>query len=177
VLSLPPIINSEKTKITLDTKNVFIEITGTDIQKTKICLAVLAAQFGEHCAGEWKHKVEQVKITYEHDNSKSEVTPTMEYNDFDVELEYINRILGLNLDVEKVGKCAEKMGLVLKGANEDNTSVKVEIPPTRADILHPCDVIEDIGIGYGFNNIERVFPENNTVGAYQPINKFTDLLR
>jgi len=38
-------------------------------------------------------------------------------------------------------------------------------------------VIEDIGIGYGFNNIERVFPENNTVGTYQPINKFTDLVR
>jgi phenylalanyl-tRNA synthetase beta chain len=51
------------------------------------------------------------------------------------------------------------------------------MPPTRADILHPIDVIEDIGIGYGFNNIERVFPENNTVGTYQPINKFTDLLR
>ena len=43
VLSLPPIINSEKTKITTATKNVFIEITGTDIMKTKICLAVLAA--------------------------------------------------------------------------------------------------------------------------------------
>ena len=53
VLSLPPIINSEATKITLDTKNVFVEITGTDILKTKICLAVLAAQFSEHCAGEW----------------------------------------------------------------------------------------------------------------------------
>ena len=38
-------------------------------------------------------------------------------------------------------------------------------------------MIEDIGIGYGFNNIERVFPENNTVGTYQPINKFADLLR
>lgn len=101
----------------------------------------------------------------------------MEYKDFDVELEYINRILGLNLDVEKVGACAQKMGLVLKGANADNTSVKMEIPPTRADILHPIDVIEDVGIGYGFNNIERVFPENNTVGSFQPINKFTDLLR
>lgn len=43
VLSLPPIINSEATKITLDTKNVFVEITGTDIMKTKVCLAVLAA--------------------------------------------------------------------------------------------------------------------------------------
>jgi len=84
VLSLPPIINSERTKITLDTQNVFIEITGTDIQKTKICLAVLAAQFGEYCQGEWKHKVEQVKITYEADSSKSELTPTMSYIDFEV---------------------------------------------------------------------------------------------
>jgi len=177
VLSLPPIINSEKTKISLDTRNVFIEITGTDIQKTKICLAVLAAQFSEHCEGDWRDKVEQVKITYEHDPSKSEITPTMSYHDFDVELEYINRILGLNLDAAKVGECAQKMGLVMKGTNEAGTFLKVEIPPTRADILHPCDVIEDIGIGYGFNNIERVFPDNNTVGTYQPINKFSDLVR
>lgn len=69
------------------------------------------------------------------------------------------------------------MGLVVKGVTEDGLSVKVEIPPTRADILHPCDVIEDVGIGYGFNNIDRVFPPNNTVGSYQPLNKFTDLIR
>ena len=114
VLSLPPIINSEATKISLNTRNVFVEITGTDIQKTKICLAVLAAQFSEYCEGDWKHKVEQVKITYEGDASKSEVTPTMSYFDFEVELEYINRILGLSLDTDKVKDCAEKMGLVMK---------------------------------------------------------------
>ena len=118
VLSLPPIINSEATKITLDTHNVFVEITGTDIQKTKICLAVLAAQFSEYSGGDWRHKVEQVKITYEADQSKSEVTPTMSYIDFDVELEYINRILGLSLDTAKVRECAEKMGLVMKSASE-----------------------------------------------------------
>lgn len=138
---------------------------------------MLAAQFGEHCQGEWKHKVEQVKITYEADSSKNELTPAMDYIDFDVELEYINRILGINLDAEKVRSCAEKMGLVMKSASEDGASVKVEIPPTRADILHPIDIIEDIGIGFGFNNIERVFPANNTVGTYQPINKFSDLVR
>lgn len=49
VLSLPPIINSEATKITLDTKNVFIDMTGTDLTKIKVCLAVLACQFSEHC--------------------------------------------------------------------------------------------------------------------------------
>lgn len=43
VLSLPPIINSDATKISHKTKNVFIEITGTDLTKCKICLAILAA--------------------------------------------------------------------------------------------------------------------------------------
>ena len=101
----------------------------------------------------------------------------MDYIDFDLEMEYLNRILGLNLDVNKVRSCAEKMGLTLKGAKNNEGTVTLEVPPTRADILHPCDLIEDIGIGYGFNNIERVFPENNTVGTFQPINKFTDLVR
>ena len=67
------------------------------------------------------------------------------------------------------------MGLTLKSVNGDKLTV--ECPPTRSDILHPCDVVEDIGIGYGFNNIERVFPETNTVGSYMPNNKFSDLLR
>jgi phenylalanyl-tRNA synthetase beta chain len=58
VLSLPPIINSETTKITLNTKNVFIEITGTDLMKCKICLAVLAAQFSEYCGGDSKFTIE-----------------------------------------------------------------------------------------------------------------------
>lgn len=49
VLSLPPIINSETTKISLGTKNVLIEVTGTDLTKCKIVLAILTAQFSEHC--------------------------------------------------------------------------------------------------------------------------------
>jgi phenylalanyl-tRNA synthetase beta chain len=31
VLSLPPIINSNATKISVNTKNVLIEVTGTDL--------------------------------------------------------------------------------------------------------------------------------------------------
>jgi len=49
VLSLPPIVNSEATKITMSTKNVFLDITGTDLTKCKIVLAILSAQFSEHC--------------------------------------------------------------------------------------------------------------------------------
>lgn len=65
VLSLPPIINSDTTKISLDTKNVFIEITGTDLTKCQIVLAILTSQFSEHCQGDSKYTVEQVEVEYE----------------------------------------------------------------------------------------------------------------
>jgi len=58
VLSLPPIINGEATKITFDTKNVLIEMTGTDLHKLEVCLAVLAGQFSSHCQGDSKFTIE-----------------------------------------------------------------------------------------------------------------------
>lgn len=30
-----------------------------------------------------------------------------------------------------------------------------QVPPTRSDILHACDVVEDVAIAYGFNNIPK----------------------
>lgn len=175
VLSLPPIINSETTKISYNTKNVFIEVTGTDLMKCKICLAILAAQFSEYCAADSQFTIEQVKVTYESEPEKSEVTPSLDYNTFEVELEKVNKTLGIQIDVEKAAECASKMGLTLLGSKDGKMTV--EFPPTRSDILHPCDLVEDIGIGYGYNNIVRVFPDTNTVGAFQPNNVFADLLR
>jgi phenylalanyl-tRNA synthetase beta chain len=69
------------------------------------------------------------------------------------------------------------MGLRVKSVSDDKDTLKVEVPPTRSDILHKCDVAEDIGIGFGFNNIAKIYPTTNTVGAFQPNNKFADLLR
>jgi phenylalanyl-tRNA synthetase beta chain len=43
--------------------------------------------------------------------------------------------------------------------------------------LHACDIAEDIGVAFGFNNIPRVVPPTNTVGKLLPINKFGDYLR
>jgi phenylalanyl-tRNA synthetase beta chain len=164
VLSLPPIINSETTKISLTTKNVFIEMTGTDLNKLKICLAVVAGQFSHHCQGEDQFTVEQVEIIYEGDESRNESTPSFTYTDFEVKTSEINKILGLSLTTEKITECIEKMGLKVKEANEDGSLVTVEVPPTRSDVMHTCDIAEDVGIAYGYNNIVKVFPPTNTVG-------------
>lgn len=51
------------------------------------------------------------------------------------------------------------------------------IPPTRHDILHECDVAEDLGLAFGFNNIVRCLPSAHTVAQPLPLNKLTDQLR
>jgi phenylalanyl-tRNA synthetase beta chain len=97
VLSLPPIINSDTTKISLNTKNVFIEITGTDLTKCKIVLQILAAQFSQHCQGSDQFKVEPVEIVYESDVSGNLVSPSLDIETFEVEIAYILRLLGITL--------------------------------------------------------------------------------
>jgi phenylalanyl-tRNA synthetase beta chain len=50
VLSMPPIINSEHSKITLNTTNVFIDVTATDETKLNVVVNIIAAMFSEYCA-------------------------------------------------------------------------------------------------------------------------------
>lgn len=44
-------------------------------------------------------------------------------------------------------------------------------------VIHACDVVEDVAISYGYNNITFTVPETNTVANQLPVNKLTDLLR
>jgi len=59
----------------------------------------------------------------------------------------------------------------------DKQQIKVTIPPIRQDILHACDILEDVGIAYGYNNIEFTVPKTHTIGRQFFLNKVTDQLR
>lgn len=52
VLSMPPIINSELTKVTEKTKNLFIEITGTDSKAVNQALNMIVTSIKDRCSGE-----------------------------------------------------------------------------------------------------------------------------
>lgn len=45
----------------------------------------------------------------------------------------------------------------------DGEQIEVEIPPTRSDVIHACDIMEDAAMAYGFNNIPRTTPRTYTV--------------
>ncbi|RKO85185.1 B3/4 domain-containing protein [Blyttiomyces helicus] len=172
VLSLPPIINSNHSKIKLTTKNVFIECTATDITKAKVVLNTVVTMFSEYCSE--KFTVEPVEVV--HADGTSVVYPDLSPRVVEAEVSYINRLIGINLPATEMVDLLAKMSMPAK-VSPDSAKVIVSVPPTRSDILHACDVMEDVAISYGFNNIPETLPTSSTVGFQQPVNKLTDQLR
>lgn len=173
VCSLPPIINGDHSKITLNSKNVFIECTATDSTKLKIVLNMMVTMFSVYC--EEPFTVEPVKIVSDH-NGQTRTTPDLSSRVTQVEVDYLNDCLGLSESPESISKLLSKMALSAKPSSEDKNLIDVSIPPTRADILQRCDVMEDLGIAYGFNKLPRL-NVTKTVGAPLSMNKLADIVR
>ncbi|KAL0887813.1 hypothetical protein Bca101_011796 [Brassica carinata] len=172
VLSLPPIINGAHSAISLQTKNVFIECTATDLTKAKIVLNTMVTTFSEYC--EKKFEIEPVEVTY--DSGESYIYPDLAVYDMDVPLSYITDLMGVSLEVEEVTSLLNRMQLRAERStsSESQCLVKVHVPPTRSDVLHPCDVMEDVAIAYGYNNLPTRTPASIKP---LPLNEFSDLLR
>jgi len=171
VLSLPPIINSEYSKITLNTKNVFIEVTATDLTKANVVLDTMCTMFAQYCVPALQ--VEQVTVEYP--DGSSMVTPQLEPRKIEVSTANINQMLELNLSSQEILVLLKKM--LLSGTETQPGKLEIDIPPTRSDIFHEVDVIEDVAIAYGYNNLNVVPPKTVCNGAQQPLNMLTDLLR
>ena len=73
VLSLPPIINGEHSKMTSNMRNCFIESTGTDLGKLMKTLNTLIASFSGYCKKPFT--VEPVLIQYADGTDK--ITPDL----------------------------------------------------------------------------------------------------
>jgi phenylalanyl-tRNA synthetase beta chain len=137
VCSLPPIINSERSKITLDTTNVFIDMTATDQTKLDIVCNIMVAMFSKYCAEPFT--IEPVKVISDH-NGTTRITPSLAKRTMKVEVDYLNQVCGLQESPESICKLLSKMAYTAE-PSEDPKLVNVTVPPTRADVLHPCDVV------------------------------------
>ncbi|KZT12764.1 phenylalanyl-tRNA synthetase [Laetiporus sulphureus 93-53] len=173
VLSMPPIINSEHSKITLNTRNVFIDITGTDETKLNIVANIVTTMFSEYC--EEPFTIEPCKVIYS--DGATHITPDLYYRPSIAHASYVNSCTGLNLNATEVANLLERMTLSASLSSENPDEVLVQIPPTRPDILHECDLMEDAAIAYGFNNLPDTFPSTSTVAQPLAISKLSDIVR
>jgi phenylalanyl-tRNA synthetase beta chain len=173
IMSLPPIINSQHTKMTLNTHNVLLDVTGLDYTKCEIVLNTLIAMFSIY--SKTPFTVEEVKVVNQKTN-EGKIYPDLTPRIFKTDVKYLKTLTGINdIEPEKIVELLEKMELKAKVLNKDE--IEVSAPITRSDILHPCDIAEDLAISYGYNNIPKQLTKTKTHGIQQPYNKLTDLFR
>ncbi|KAJ8130301.1 hypothetical protein O1611_g3329 [Lasiodiplodia mahajangana] len=171
VCSLPPIINGEHSKITLNTTNIFIELTATDRTKLEIICNAMVTMFSQYSSEPFT--VEPMLIK-EVDGTKR-VTPNLTPHRMEVDVDYINGCCGLNLTPAAICQLLERMAYTSRPLE---SSIEVFVPATRPDVLHACDVMEDVAVGYGFNKLPRSLSNKSaTVGKPLPINKLADIVR
>ncbi|RLV91863.1 Phenylalanine--tRNA ligase beta subunit [Spathaspora sp. JA1] len=175
VASMPPIINSDHSKITLNTKNVWIDVTGTDKTKTEVVIEQIVAMFSRYCKTPFE--IEPLDIISEH-NGETRITPNITPRVAQAEISYINSCLGLDYSGEEISKLLKKMALDSSQSKENSDIIDVKVPITRSDVLHQCDIMEDAAISYGYNNLTKTKPKSaSLVAAPLPINKVADILR
>ena len=167
VLSIPPIINSSYTgKVTPETKNLFIELTGFEVGRLSPALNVLVAALHDRGGS-----IKTVRVEYP---DRVITTPDLAPGEFTLSVDYALRTLGLELSQ---GEMAELLGRARYSARVKGSNISLLYPPYRDDILHMRDVVEDIAIAYGLNNMSPEVPRIPTIGGVLPLEEFSDVIR
>ena len=164
---MPPIINGELTKLTVDTKNLFVDVTGTDKQAVERTLNIIATSFAESGA-----QIQTMENIY-HDETL--IRPDLTPKERMVSVKNAEKLIGIPLTSEKVAEALRTVRLDAEAINEDE--VRVMIPPYRVDILHEVDIIENVAIGYCFRKIEPELPQVATVAREDPYIDFDQNVR
>lgn len=174
VLSMPPIINGDHSKISLNTKNVFIECTATDFHKAKVVLDTIVCMFSQYCKEPFT--VEAVNVV-EPSGTKM-LLPELKYRTEVLNTTLVNKAIGINESADLIAELLTKMCLKAEVIDENSNDgeIEVEIPPTRHDVIHGCDIMEDVAIAYGYNNISRTTTSTVTISQQVPLNKLTEQL-
>ena len=174
VLSFPPIINSNDLgKITEDSRNLLVEVTGT-LHKTVLNSLGLVTSALIDRGG----KAFGATIHYPRNPEYKEhtvVTLDLSHRRMRLDVEETNRLLGLKLSAKQISELLLTAGLGTEKCEADR--VEVIIPFYRIDVMHPVDLIEDIAIAYGYNNIMPLWRELPTTGRAKPDQHIIDVAR
>jgi phenylalanyl-tRNA synthetase beta chain len=158
ILSMPPVINSEKTgKITDKTKDVFVECSGFDYPTLSKCLNMIVTAMADMGG-----TIYSMDLNY---GNKKRVSPELSPEKMDLNVDYVNKRLGLNLTKKDCTNLLKKMGY---GYSDS----KVLVPAYRTDVMHQADLAEDIAIAYGYDKFSPEIPNVATIGKEDDLEVF-----
>ncbi len=167
ILAMEPIINSNIAgNVTIQTKDVFIECSGNDVKSLHTAINILASALAERGG-----QIEEVEISYK---DKKITTPDFTPKVAHLDPDYCRKILGLEIsDTEMIKLLKEAR----HNARLDQKKIHVEYPAYRQDIMHQRDLVEDVAIGFGYNDIEPHIPTLPTIGSRDKLEDFANVIR
>ncbi|MGC8662260.1 MAG: phenylalanine--tRNA ligase subunit beta [Candidatus Micrarchaeia archaeon] len=154
VLSLIPIINSDRTKVTKETKEMLVDITGTSQYIVESAADLFACMFIDLGAS-----VYRTRIIYK---KEERIVPEMTTRTILIKLLKIEKQIGVEIGFNNVISLANKMGY--KAIFKDSF-IEFFIPPYRLDIINEQDIVEDIAIGYGYEFVHPISILSEVLGG------------
>ncbi len=149
VISFPPIINGNTTKVDLLTNNLFIEVTSVNSKSAKDILSILSFELSDMGFDLYSLMVDSPFYG-------EIVTPILEPHRIHLDFDYINKILGLELTHDEILVCLQRSRC--EGTDKGNGKLECIIPSYRIDLFDKVDVSEEVAIGYGIFNLGPLYP-------------------
>ncbi len=170
VLSLPPIVNSEDTRVTERSRNILIDVTGTEPRLMASILATVALAVYERGG-----KAIEVARVLGREELGEILFGTLVGKEVVVSLRRAENLIGVNVDPSKVADHLVKHGYIVLEVAEHYA--KVWVPPYRADVIDEDDVIEDIAISMDYNTISGQLEGLVAGGAVHPVERAVRFIR
>jgi phenylalanyl-tRNA synthetase beta chain len=177
LFSFPPVINGRRTEVSTDSRELLVELTGTD-QWTidRMCTIVCYALDARGAT------VEEVRVEYPDADAAPEEGPELVRPDLSVDSKTVSHarvesLLGVEFEPETVVDLLERAGMDATYSLDDAVSYEVDVPPYRVDVLHPLDLVDDVGRAYGFEKLEPTYPDVATVGERHRRSRLADAVR
>ena len=178
LFSFPPVINGKRTEVTTGSRELLVELTGTDQWTIDKMCAIICYALSARGATIEEIEVEYANGATQPDEYGSElIRPDFDTTEKSVTHDRIETLLGVDFEPEEIVDCFERAGLDASYTLGEAVSYEVTIPPYRVDVLHPLDLVDDVGRAYGFDELEPRYPDVGTVGGRHERSRLEDAVR
>ena len=162
-ISFPPIINASVTAVTTKTKNVLVEVTSLDKDAAEDMLSVVVAIL--QMAG-----FEIIQLTI---SGGKNSTPRLNSRKIQYDTRLTEQILGLNISTSAMASSLKKCRL---DAIQKGTKIQCTIPRYRFDVFGPMDIVEEIALGYGIDNLTPKLSPSQKLGEKSLMTKKLEIV-
>ena len=162
-ISFPPIINASVTAVTTKTKNVLVEVTSLDKDAAEDMLSVVVAIL--QMAG-----FEIIQLTI---SGGKNSTPRLNSRKIQYDTRLTEQILGLNISTSAMASSLKKCRL---DAIQKGTKIQCTIPRYRFDVFGSMDIVEEIALGYGIDNLTPKLSPSQKLGEKSLMTKKLEIV-